>query len=360
MKHERASFPRVQLVARVDEQPIHEFPGLASHALPAAPPSLQDEAWSGTSMRQRINGRRLAIWKQNSALLVMTLPGVLLLLVFAYLPMVGLIVAFKDYRASKGIFSSDWVGFRNFFYLFQTDDARRIVANTLLMNALFIVTTLVGSLAIALLLYEVRNSSNWLAKFYQSTLFFPYLFSYVIINYFVFALLDTQNGLVDHFLSGVGMHPIDWYSSPQYWPVILTLVNLWKSGGFWSIVYLAGIIAINPEYYEAASIDGATTWHKIRYITLPLLKPLIIVNVLLSIGKIFYADFGLFYQVPRNLPQLYVTTDVIDTYVYRTLTALGDVGMASAAGAFQAVVGFTLVVVANWLVRRTDPERAIF
>jgi len=274
--------------------------------------------------------------------------------------MFGIIIAFKDYRASQGILGSAWVGFQNFFYLFQTDDARRIVFNTLFMNALFIVTVLVASLGIALLLHEARQSNTWLARFYQSTLFFPYLFSYVIINYFVFALLNTSNGLVNHLLMGLGMPAINWYASPQYWPVILTLVNLWKNAGFWSIVYLAGIIAINPEYYEAASLDGATTWQKIWYITLPLLKPLIIINVLLSIGRIFYADFGLFYQVPRNVPQLFPTTDVIDTYVYRTLTALGDVGMASAAGAFQAIVGFVLVLGSNWLVRRTDPERALF
>jgi putative aldouronate transport system permease protein len=161
-------------------------------------------------------------------------------------------------------------------------------------------------------------------------------------------------------LMDLGMPAINWYASPQYWPVILTLVNLWKNAGFWSIVYLAGIIAINPEYYEAASLDGATIWQKIWHITLPMLKPLIIINVLLAIGRIFYADFGLFYQVTRNSPQLYPTTDVIDTYVYRTLTALGDVGMASAAGAFQAIVGFVLVLGSNWLVRRTDPERALF
>jgi putative aldouronate transport system permease protein len=355
MKRDRAILPRLPLFARVHAPPTLAREARSTSALPAPA-----QVPSSVTRRSTLNRRRFRVWRQNSALLIMTLPGLALLLVFAYLPMIGLVVAFKDYRASKGIFGSDWVGFKNFLYLFQTDDARRIVANTLFMNALFIVTTLVGSLAIALLLYEVRNSSKWLSKFYQSTLFFPYLFSYVIINYFVFALLDTQNGLVDHFLANFGVHPIDWYAAPQYWPVILTLVNLWKSGGFWSIVYLAGIIAINPEYYEAASLDGATAWQKIRYITLPMLKPLIIINVLLSIGKIFYADFGLFYQVPRNLPQLFVTTDVIDTYVYRTLTALGDVGMASAAGAFQAMVGFTLVVLANWLVRRTDPERAIF
>jgi len=291
---------------------------------------------------------------------MMMLPGLLVLFVFAYLPMFGIIIAFKDYRAYQGVLGSQWVGLKNFQYLFGTDDARRIVVNTLAMNALFIVSVLVVALAIALLLKEVQGSSRWLSKFYQSTLFFPYLFSYVIINYFVFALLNASNGFVNHTLEAVGVHPVNWYQSAQSWPVILTLVTVWKNAGFWSIVYLAGIIAINPEYYEAATIDGASRWRQMWRITLPLLKPLIVINLLLSIGRIFYADFGLFYQVTRNAPELYPTTDVIDTYVYRTLTTIGDVGMASAAGTFQAVVGFFLLVFANWLVRRTEPQSAIF
>ena len=332
---------------------VTHSPSVALHET-LSPPHQQ------AARRQSTHRRRGNLWKQNSSLLIMTIPGLCLLFVFAYLPMFGIIIAFKDYRAYLGVLGSAWVGLQNFFYLFETNDARRIVFNTIFMNTLFIVTVLIASLGIALLLHEVRNSHKWLSRFYQSTLFFPYLFSYVIINYFVFALLDTSNGLVNHFLVSLGLHAIDWYSSPQYWPVILTLVNLWKNAGFWSIVYLAGILAINPEYYEAAGMEGATTWQKIWHITLPMLKPLIIINVLLSIGRIFYADFGLFYQVTRNTPQLYSTTDVIDTYVYRTLTALGDVGMASAAGAFQAIIGFVLVLGSNWLVRRTDPERALF
>jgi putative aldouronate transport system permease protein len=290
----------------------------------------------------------------------MMLPGLIVLFVFAYLPMFGIIIAFKDYRAYQGVVGSRWVGLKNFYYLFETDDARRIVVNTLEMNALFIASVLLVALAIALLLKEVQGSSRWLAKFYQSTLFFPYLFSYVIINYFVFALLNRSDGLVNHGLQAVGGSAVSWYQSAQYWPVILTLVTVWKNGGFWSIVYLAGMLAINPELYEAATMDGASKWRQIWHITLPMLKPLIIINVLLSIGRIFYADFGLFYQVTRNAPELYPATDVIDTYVYRTLTSIGDVGMASAAGTFQAVIGFVLVLFSNWLVRRTEPQSAIF
>lgn len=297
---------------------------------------------------------------KDGALLLMMLPGLLVLLVFSYAPMVGLVIAFKNYRAYQGIWGSAWSGLQNFQYLFSTADAWHITYNTLVMNSLFIVTTLAGSLGIALLLNEIRDSGTWLPRFYQSTLFLPYVLSYVLISYFVFALLSSDSGLLDKLLIRLGLHPVDWYSSPQYWPAILTIVNLWKSAGFWSIVYLAGILAISPEYYEAARIDGANKWAQIRYITLPLLMPLIIINVLLSVGRVFYADFGLFYQVTGNNGLLYSTTDVIDTYVYRSLTSIGDVGMAAAAGAYQSVVGFVLVVLANWLVRRIDPEKALF
>jgi len=298
--------------------------------------------------------------RKNGALLLMMVPGLAVLAVFSYLPMLGLVIAFKDYRAYQGIINSAWVGLQNFQYLFATQDAWRITTNTLFMNSLFIITTLIASLAIALMLNEIRETSRFLTSFYQSTLFFPYFLSYVIISYFVFGLLNADTGLVDRLMSQAGLQPIDWYASPQYWPIILILVNLWKSAGFWSIVYLAGIIAINPEYYDAARVDGAGKWQQIRSITLPLIAPLVIINVLLAIGQIFYADFGLFFQVTGNNPLLYPTTDVIDTYVYRSLTSLGDVGMAAAAGCYQAIVGFILVLFSNWIVRRLSPDRALF
>ncbi|MFL6546695.1 MAG: ABC transporter permease subunit, partial [Candidatus Udaeobacter sp.] len=207
--------------------------------------------------------------RTSNALFFMALPGLLFLLVFAYIPMFGLIIAFKDYRAYQGIFGSAWVGFQNFLFLFSTQDAWHITFNTLFMNALFIITSLVVSLAIALLLNEIRDSSKFLSKFYQSTLFFPYFLSWVIVGYFVFALLNTNDGLMNNLLIHLGLPAVNWYSSPQYWPAILVLVNLWKNAGFWSIVYLAGIVAINPEYYEAARIDGAGKWQQISSITLP-------------------------------------------------------------------------------------------
>ena len=298
--------------------------------------------------------------RKNGTLLLMTIPGLALLLIFNYLPMVGLVIAFKDYRTYEGIFGSDWVGLQNFTYLFHTTQARLATFNTLTLNTMFIVTTLIGSLFVAVLLSEIRERHRRLANFYQSVLFFPYFLSYVIIGYMVFGVLNGDNGALNHFLSIFGIAPINWYAAPQWWPLILTIVNLWKHIGFWAIVYLAGILAINPEYYEAARIDGANWWQQTRSITLPLLTPLIIINVLLSVGRIFYADFGLFFQVTRDTPLLYSTTDVIDTFVYHALINLGDIGMAAAAGFYQAIVGFILVLLANWLVRRIQAESALF
>jgi len=304
---------------------------------------------------------RLNRWRRrNATLLLMALPAVLLLFVFAYLPMIGIVVAFKDYRAAKGIFDSDWIGFKNFEFLFGSGDALKIIFNTLFLNALFIVTMTIAALGIAILMNEIREHSKWLTNFYQSALLLPHFISYVIVSYFVFAFLNSDNGMVNHVITAAGGEPVSWYTSPQYWPTILTSVNLWKHAGFNSIIYLSGILAINPDYYEAARIDGANKWQQIKGITLPLLTPLVIITTLLAIGRIFYADFGLFFQVPRDNSLLYSTTDVIDTYVFRALRVTGDVGQAAAAGFFQAVVGFLLVLAANWAVRRVDKEKSLF
>lgn len=296
----------------------------------------------------------------NVALLLMAAPAIVVLFIFQYLPMAGIYLAFVKYRAYNGIFGSEWVGLYNFQFLFRSGAAWRITFNTVFMNSLFIVANLVVALAIALLLDEIRDRWSWLSRFYQSVLFLPHFFSYVVVTYFALAFLDPSTGLLNHVLRAVGLPTVNWYASPQFWPIILTVVSVWKGVGFWVIVYAAGILAINPEYFEAARVDGATKWQQIRRITLPLLTPLIILNFLLSIGGIFRADFGLFYLVTNNSPLLYPRTDVIDTYVYRSLTQLGDVGMSAAAGVYQSVVGLLLVIAANWLVRRSDPDKALF
>jgi putative aldouronate transport system permease protein len=310
--------------------------------------------------RVKTASRRRARFRASLTLFLMGLPALVLLFVFSYVPMAGVVLAFKDYRPARGVFGSAWVGLENFKFLFSSGDAWRITFNTVFMNALIIAANLVVSLTLALLLNEVRDRSPRLAKIYQSALFLPFVFSWVVVSYFVLAFLDADHGLVNHVLNGVGLQSVDWYSRAGWWPLILTLVAVWKGVGFWVIAYFAAIIAINPEYYEAASMDGAGRWQQMRRITLPMLVPIIIINLLLSVSHIFHADFGLFFQVTRNSPLLYPSTDVIDTYVYRSLTSVGDVGMSAAAGLYQAFVGFVLVVVANWLVRRRDPQRALF
>ena len=297
-------------------------------------------------------------FQTNMTLLLMALPGIILLFIFAYLPMIGLMIAFKDYRFTDGILGSAWVGLENFRFLFGTDTAWRITRNTLLMNTLFISVNTIVSLIIAVLLNEVFFSK--LTKYYQTLLFFPYFISWVIASYFLFAVLNAQSGMLNQWLTELGFDRISWYRSPEYWPSILTLANLWNGVGFGSIIYLAGILGISPEYYEAAKIDGATKSQQVRYITLPLLLPLIIILVLLAIGRIFNADFGLFFFLPRDTPMLYSTTDVIDTFVYRSLVQLGDISMAAAAGFYQSVVGFVMVIFANWLVRRVNRDYSLF
>lgn len=305
---------------------------------------------------------RKAPWRRDIrktlTLLLMGAPGLLLLFVFVYLPMAGIVIAFTNYKFDKGVFGSDWVGLNNFKFLFATSDTLRVTWNTLFMNGLFIITGTVASIAVAILMNEVHTKLR--ARLYQSAMFFPYFISMVVVGYFVFAFLSTDDGLINRFLTSIGAKPVSWYRSPQHWPAILVIVNLWKGVGVGSIIYLAGILAISPEIFEAARIDGATKGQQIIYITLPLLTPIIVILVLLSIGNIFRADFGLFFTVTRDQPQLYPTTDVIDTFVYRALRKSGDISLAAAAGFYQSIVGFILVLVANWVVRRVDPDRSLF
>jgi putative aldouronate transport system permease protein len=307
--------------------------------------------------------RRAASGLRRAQLLswfLMCAPALLVLGLFSYAPMAGIVVAFKNYRAADGIWGSEWVGFKNFEFLFNSGNAWRITFNTLLLNTLFIVTTLVVALALAFVLHELQRSSRRAVGLYQSALFFPFFISYVIVSYFTFALLNVDTGLINRTLTAVGLQPVNWYTSPGYWPLILVLVNLWKGVGFSVVIYLAGMLGIDRGYYEAAQMDGASTWQQVRFITLPLLGPLITINVLLAVGRIFYADFGLFFFVPRDVSLLYSTTDVIDTFVFRALRSLGDFGMSGAAALYQSVVGFALVLLSNWIVRRFDPERALF
>ena len=303
--------------------------------------------------------KRWLTLKSFAPLYLLTIPGLLYLLINNYLPMFGLVIAFKDVNFSKGIFASEWIGFKNFEYLFKSSDAYIITRNTILYNAVFILLNLVVAVGVAILLNEIKN--KLMARFYQSVVLLPYLISMVIVSYLGYAFLSMDNGFMNKtVLPFLGVEGISWYNEPAYWPYILTLVHTWKGAGFLCVVYLAAIIGIDQEYYEAATLDGASKWQQIRFITIPLITPVIIMMTLLAIGRIFYSDFGLFYQVPMDSGSLFNATNVIDTYVYRGLMQLGDIGMSSAAGMYQSLVGFVLVLFSNYVVRKINRENALF
>ena len=283
------------------------------------------------------NGYRRREFQKNAFLYLMALPAVLYLFINNYMPLVGLVVAFKNYTFRGGIFGSQWVGLANFKYLFSTSSAWVITRNTIGYNLLFIVVNTVGSVILAILLNEIR--SRRMLKAIQTAILMPYLLSTVVISYLVYAFLSAQTGYINgSILKAMGLPPVSWYSETKYWPFILSFVNFWKNFGFLTIIYYASIIKI----------------------TIPLMKQVIIMMVLMNIGRIFFSDFGLFYQVPQDSGMLYSVTNTIDTYVYRALMQMNDVSMASAAGLYQSVVGFVLVMVCNAVVRKIDPESSLF
>lgn len=297
-------------------------------------------------------------FKKSLPLTIMALPGLLVMFLFRYLPLSGLLLAFKRFSVRDGIFGSKWIGMQNFEFLFQTSDAWVITRNTLLYNVFFILLDLVLAVAMAVGLSELRKKRR--AKVYQTIFMAPYFLSWVVISFMAFSIFSVDDGLLNHLLTGVGMKPVNWYAEPGKWPVILIFFQIWKTIGYSTVMYLGSLTGIPGDYYEAAIIDGATKWQQIRRITLPCLKPMMIVLTILAIGRIFYADFGLFYQLPRDSGPLYQSTQVIDTYVYRALKETGNVGMAAAAGLYQSVVGFVLVVSANLAVRKMEPDSALF
>lgn len=297
--------------------------------------------------------------KRNRSYMLMMLPGLIYLFINNYIPMAGLSFAFKELDFSVGIFKSRFVGLKNFEYLFRTSDAWIITRNTILYNLAFIVLGTVLAIFTAVLLNEVV--SERMRKLFQTTILLPSLISIVVVSYLVFALLSADNGFINNtILKSMGKEGIMWYTTPKYWLIILILVNLWKGFGFNCIIYYATIVSIDHSYYEAASIDGAGRWKQIIYITLPELKQTVVTMTLLSIGKIFYSDFGLFYQVPMNSGPLLNVTNTIDTYVYRGMTQLNDMSMASAAGFYQSVVGFVFVFLANKLVNHFGDTEGVF
>lgn len=296
--------------------------------------------------------------KRYLSLYVMALPGLIYLFINNFMPLPGLVLAFKKYNAKKGIFGSPFVGLKNFKYLFVTKDAFIITRNTILYNLAFIVINTILAIAVAILLAEMTSKMK---KVYQCLILLPYMISMVIVSYLVFGFLSTENGFINNtVLRALGMEPISWYMKKQYWPFILVFVNAWKVIGYNCIIYLAAILGIDRSIYESAAIDGASKWAQIKNITIPLLRPTVIMLTLLAVGRIFYSDFGLFYQVPMDSGMLFNTTNTIDTFVYRGLLQTNDLGRAAAANFIQSVMGFFLVLGANLIVRKVEKEYALF
>ncbi len=307
----------------------------------------------GNRLQKKSSGQK------HWTLILFMVPGLVYLLINNYIPMAGIVLAFKKVNYTLGIFKSPWCGLSNFKYLFKTKDAAIIFRNTVLYNLAFIVLGTAAAVATAILLGEVKKKK--LLKIYQTSILLPHILSTAVIAYLAFAFLSKDSGFLNNaIIKPLGGEAISWYSKPKYWPFILTFIQLWRSVGYTTIMYYATLVGIDTSYYEAAVIDGASTWDQIRYITLPCLKTTIITLTIMNLGRMFYSDFGLFYQVPMNNGLLFNATNTLDTYVYRGLLELNDIGRASAACFIQSVLGFVLVWGANALTRKVDPDSAVF
>lgn len=273
--------------------------------------------------------------------------------------MFGIQIAFRKYNAREGVYGSPWCGLENFKFLTRTNDAWIMIRNTLLYNLVFIVLGTILAVAAAIILNDIRSQKA--KKLYQTIILIPFLISMVIVSYLAFAFLSTGNGYINNTLVNLfGIEPIDWYSDASKWPFILVIINIWKNLGYNMILYYATICGIDATLYEAAVVDGASRWQRVVHVTLPGLKSTIVVLTLMALGGIFRSDFGLFYQVPQNSGPLMSVTQTIDTYVYRGLMQNNNIGMSSAAGLYQSVVGFVLVMVANAITRKVDNESSLF
>jgi putative aldouronate transport system permease protein len=297
--------------------------------------------------------------KKNGSVYMMFFPVAILFLLFSYFPMVGLVIAFKNFNFTKGIFGSDWMHplLSNFDYLFTSSSAFRAIKNTIFLNALFILFGLIFEIGLALIFNEIRN--KYFKRISQSITFLPYFISWIVVGVFTYNLL-SEIGSLNALLKYLGFSSIDFYNEPGYWPVILSFIIRWKVTGYGCVIYLATLSGVDSSYYEAAAIDGANKWQQIRHISLPMLKPTVIILTLLAIGRIMNADFGMFYGIIGDAYPLIPTTDVIDTFVYRSLRIMGDIGMASAAGFLQSTVAFVLILGSNLIARKIDKDSALF
>jgi len=306
---------------------------------------------------------RTGEFKSHMALLMMLVPGIIFLIIFAYLPMPGILLSFKNLKLHgqsifENFFKSVWVGMGNFRFIFTTPDAFNMTRNTVLYNLVFIALGLLTSVGIAVGITELSNRKT--AKVYQTMYFLPFFLSWVVVSYLVYALLNYEYGMVNTLLRSWNRDPINWYASPQYWPFIFVIANLWKYAGNGSIIYMATIVGMDAALFEAAAIDGAGRARQIWHITLPLLKPTAILLTILNIGRIFYADFGMFYLLRHNSNLLKNVSMVIDVYVYEALSkGTINIGMVAAVALYQSVVGFVLILATNWIVSKISPDNTL-
>lgn len=295
--------------------------------------------------------------RRSMGMLMMALPGILLVLIFNYVPMAGVLIAFKNFKNNLGFFGSEWVGFKNFEFIFKSQDAFRIISNTLGYNLLFIITGTICAIVVALLLNSVHNRKA--IKFYQTAYFLPYFISWVLVGYMARTLFEFDKGILNQILVALGMDKISWYQEKGPWWLIFILANIWKQIGVQSVIYYGSIMSIDQGLFEAAEIDGCGRLGRIRYITLPLLKPTVVILTILAVGNIMRADFGLFYYLPNNSGMLYAVTDVIDTYIYRALRETGNISGSAAVGLFQSAIGFALVMITNFFAKKADESLAL-
>ncbi len=310
------------------------------------------------SIPKRFTKRLVKEWLQNRYLYLMALPALAALFVFSYMPMFGLIMAFKDFTPRKGILGSPFVGFKNFKFLFATSDLWRITRNTVGYNLIFIVLNLVMAVLLAVLLSQINSRRS--AKLFQTIYIMPHFLSMAIVSIILIAFVDVRSGYLNMIRQNLGLTFKDFYADTKPWPYMLVFINMWKGVGYSAVVYLAAITGISQEYYEAAMLDGASKYQQFRFITLPHLRAMMSILLIMAVGGIFRGDFGLFYLVPKDSGRLYAVTDIIDTYIYRAMLTLNNPGMATAAGLYQSVVCFILVLVANKIVATLEPDHAMF
>jgi putative aldouronate transport system permease protein len=296
--------------------------------------------------------------RRNKILLLMLLPAIAYVIVFSYIPMGGIIVAFKRFSFSKGFLGSPWCGLENFRFLFISDKLWPLMRNTLLYNAAFITVGMVMEVGFAIIINEL--GSKWFKKVFQSFMFLPFFISWVVVIAIVDAIFGYDSGIINQVLQSLGLEKFNIYVNAAPWPFLLVFFKAWKQTGYGSIVYLAAISGMDQEIVDAAEIDGANIWQRIRYITIPSLKPTIIIMMLLAIGNIFRGDFGMFYQLIGNNSVLLEVGDILDLYIYRAMVSSSNLGMASAAGFYQSILCFFTIIAANWMVKKYDPDYSLF